>query len=43
MTTPKPQQASVSFTPGMKGYVRFVVRVAKASATVYVDPLIVIA
>jgi hypothetical protein len=41
-TTPKPQSMSVSLTPQMKGYVRFIVKVAKASATVWIDPAITI-
>lgn len=35
-----PQKLSVSFTPQQKGYIRGVVKVGKASTTVYVDPLI---
>jgi hypothetical protein len=36
--TPVKQQLNVTFTPQMKGPVRFRVKVAKASTTVYVDP-----
>ncbi len=38
LTTPLKQKLSVSFTPQMIGYVRLVVKVAKASTTVYIDP-----
>lgn len=34
----KPQSLSVTFTPQMKGPVRFRIKVAKPSLTVYVDP-----
>jgi hypothetical protein len=37
------QKLSVSFTPKEKGYVHARVHLAKASATVYVDPLLTIA
>jgi hypothetical protein len=37
------QKLSVSFTPKEKGYVHARIRLAKASATVYVDPLLTIA
>lgn len=36
--TPVKQQLNVTFTPQMKGPVRWRVKVAKASTTVYVDP-----
>ena len=38
LTTPKPQNLSVSFTTQAAGYARVRVRVAKASLTVRVDP-----
>lgn len=42
LTTPLKQKLSVTFTPQEKGYVHAVVHLAKASTTVYVDPLITI-
>lgn len=36
--SPVKQTISVSFTPQMKGYVYYTVKIAKASATIYVDP-----
>lgn len=38
LTTPVKQKLEVTFTPQMAGPVRWKVKVAKASATVYVDP-----
>jgi hypothetical protein len=38
LTTPTKQALSVTFTPQEAGYLHAVVRLAKASATVYVDP-----
>lgn len=43
MSNPNTQKLSVSFTPQEKGPVVFVVRMAKASYTVYVDPKVAIA
>jgi hypothetical protein len=43
LATPVKQKLSVSFTPQEKGYVHAVVKLAKPSATVYVDPLLTIA
>jgi hypothetical protein len=43
MTSPVKQKLSVSFTPQEKGYVHAVVKLAKASTTVYVDPMLTIA
>jgi hypothetical protein len=40
MTNPNKQKMSVSFTPQMKGPVYVTVYVAKASYTVYVDPVV---
>lgn len=40
--TPVKQKLSVTFTPQEKGFIHAVVKVAKASATVYVDPLLTI-
>lgn len=40
--TPVKQKLSVTFTPQEKGFIHAVVKVAKASTTVYVDPLLVI-
>lgn len=42
LASPVKQYLAVSFTPQMVGYVRAVVKVAKASQTVYVDPKITI-
>jgi hypothetical protein len=38
LTTPVKQKFSVTFTPQLAGPVRWRVKIAKASATVYVDP-----
>lgn len=38
LTTPVKQYLQVTFTPQMKGFVRFLVKVARASKTVYVCP-----
>lgn len=38
LTTPVKQTMSVTFTPQMKGFVRAVVKIARASKTVYVCP-----
>ncbi len=38
LATPVTQKLSVTFTPQLVGYVRLVVKVAKASTTVYIDP-----
>lgn len=38
LTTPTKQRLAVSFTPQEKGFIHAVVKLAKASATVYVDP-----
>lgn len=38
LTTPVKQKMSVTFTPQEKGYMHAVVRLAKPSTTVYVDP-----
>ena len=42
LTTPKPQNIAVSFTPAIAGYVRIRVKVAKVSTTLRVDPFPVI-
>ena len=43
LTTPNPQKMSVTFTNQIKGYVRFVVKVGRASlATLRVDPSVTI-
>lgn len=42
LTTPTKQKLSVSFTPQEKGFLHAVVKLAKASTTVYVDPLLVV-
>ena len=42
MTNPNKQQLAVSFTPQEKGFIHAVVKLAKASYTVYVDPLITV-
>lgn len=42
LTNPNTQQLSVTFTPQEKGYYICKVMLAKASYTVYVDPLIVV-
>lgn len=38
LTTPVKQKLAVTFTPQEKGYIHAVVKLAKASTTVYVDP-----
>lgn len=38
LTTPTKQKLSVTFTPQEKGFIHAVVKLAKASTTVYVDP-----
>jgi hypothetical protein len=43
LTNPNKQKLSVSFTPQLRGPVRAVVYLAKASKTIYVDPLATIA
>lgn len=40
--TPVKQALSVTFTPQEKGYLQAVVKLAKASTTVYVDPLLTV-
>ena len=40
LTTPIKQKIAVSFTPQLKGYYRAYVKMAKATKTVYVDPLV---
>jgi len=42
LTTPTKQKLSVTFTPQEKGFLHAVVKLAKASTTVYVDPLLVV-
>ena len=42
LTTPVKQKLSVTFTPQEKGFLHAVVHLAKASTTVYVDPLLTI-
>ncbi len=42
LTTPVKQKLQVSFTPQMAGYVRCLIKCAKASATFYVDPVVTI-
>jgi len=42
LTTPVKQKLSVTFTPQEQGYIHAVVKLAKASTTVYVDPKITI-
>jgi hypothetical protein len=42
ISSPITQNISVSFTPEIAGYVRAVVKVAKASTTIYVDPLMTV-
>lgn len=42
LTTPVKQKLSVTFTPQEKGFLHVVVMFAKASATVYVDPLLTV-
>ena len=42
LTTPVKQKLSVTFTAQEKGYIHAVVHLARASTTVYVDPLITI-
>ena len=43
MANPNKQKLSVTFTPQMKGYVHARVMLAKASKTVYVDPVLTVA
>lgn len=43
LTTPVKQKLSVTFTPQEKGYIHAVVKLAKASTTVYVDPELTVA
>lgn len=43
MTNPNKQKLSVTFTPQLKGFVLARVMLAKASTTVYVDPMLTIA
>lgn len=38
ITTPVAQQVAVTFTPQMKGYVRIVFKVARASKTLWINP-----
>lgn len=42
MSNPNKQKLSVTFTPQMKGFIHAVVKMAKTSYTVYVDPKITI-
>lgn len=42
LTTPVKQALSVTFTPQEAGYIQAVVKLAKASTTVYVDPLLTV-
>lgn len=42
LTNPNKQSLSVTFTPQMKGYFQCKVMLAKASKTIYVDPLITV-
>lgn len=42
LTTPTKQKLSVTFTPQEKGFIHAVVKLAKASTTVYVDPKLVV-
>lgn len=42
MSNPNEQKLSVSFTPQEKGFIHAVVKLAKASYTVYVDPLLTV-
>ena len=42
ITTPVKQKLSVTFTPQEKGYISAVVKLARASTTVYVDPLLTV-
>lgn len=43
LTTPTKQKLSVTFTPQEKGFIHAVVKLAKASTTVYVDPMLTVA
>jgi hypothetical protein len=43
LTTPTKQKFSVTFTPQHKGFIHAVVKLAKASTTVYVDPKLTVA
>lgn len=38
LTTPVKQKMAITFTPAIKGYIRIIVKIAKPSTTVYVDP-----
>lgn len=38
LTTPVKQKMVMTFTPQMKGWVRVVVKIARASSTIYIDP-----
>lgn len=42
MSNPNTRKLSVSFTPQEAGFIHAVVRVAKASTTVYVDPMVTV-
>lgn len=42
LTTPVKQKLSVTFTPQQKGFIHAVVKLAKASSTVYVDPVLTV-
>lgn len=42
LTNPNKQKLSVTFTPQLKGYVKYRVYLAKPSYTVYVDPLVTV-
>lgn len=43
LTNPNTQKMSVTFTPQEKGFIHAVVKVAAASKTVYVDPMLTVA
>lgn len=42
LTTPTKQKLSVTFTPQEKGFIHAVVKLGKASTTVYVDPVLTV-
>lgn len=42
LTTPTKQKLSVAFTPQEKGFIHAVVKLARASTTVYVDPVLTV-
>jgi len=42
MANPNTQKLSVTFTPAEKGFIHATVRLAKASTTVYVDPMLTV-